>query len=145
VNALRTIHQALVPGGILVDTQPISPLTPVEAGGRRLGTLDMRDWRGTIDAVDDRIEAAVTQGLFTLGAEELVVVADEFDDGPEFVEVVTGWRGTRIPAELAELARPAEPPVRVLQDVRLRLFHARANGAHASAIEATDPDARTVP
>ena len=126
MNALRRIHAALVPGGILVDTQPISPRPPVEAGGHRLGTLDMREWRRTIDTVDGRIQAALEAGLFTAGAEESLVVADGFDDGAEFVEVVAAWEGTRIPPALAGRAGSADPPVRVLQDVRLRLFHARA-------------------
>jgi hypothetical protein len=125
VNALRRIHAALVPGGILVDTQPISPRPPVEAGGRRLGTLDMREWRRTIDAVDGRIQAAVAEGLFTPGAEKSIVVADGFDDTTEFVEVVGAWQGTRISATLAGRAESAEPPVRVLQEVRLRLFQPR--------------------
>jgi hypothetical protein len=127
VNALRRIHAVLVPGGILVDTQPISPQPPVDAAGGQLGTLDMREWRCTVDAVDDRIQATVAEGLFSPGGETSVVVADGFDDGAEFVEVVKAWRGTRIPAELAERAASADPPVRVLQDVRLRLFKARAN------------------
>lgn len=125
MNALRRIHAALVPGGILVDTQPISPRPPVEAGGRRLGTLDMREWRRTIDAVDGRIQAAVAEGLFTPGAEKSIVVADGFDDTTEFVEVVGAWQGTRISATLAGRAESAEPPVRVLQEVRLRLFQPR--------------------
>jgi hypothetical protein len=125
VNALRRIHAALVPGGILVDTQPISPRPPVEAGGRRLGTLDMREWRRTIDAVDGRIQAALAEGLFTPGAEKSIVVADGFDDTTEFVEVVGAWQGTRISATLAGRAESAEPPVRVLQEVRLRLFQPR--------------------
>jgi hypothetical protein len=125
VNALRRIHAALVPGGILVDTQPISPRPPVEAGGRRLGTLDMREWRRTIDAVDGRIQAAVAEGLFTPGAEKSIVLADGFDDTTEFVEVVGAWQGTRISATLAGRAESAEPPVRVLQEVRLRLFQPR--------------------
>jgi hypothetical protein len=127
VNALRRVHAALVPGGILVDTQPISPWPPVEAGGHRLGTLDMREWRRTIDAVDGRIQAAVSDGLFTPGAEKSIVVADGFDDGAGFVEVVTAWQGTRIPAALAGRATSTDAPVQVLQDVRLRLFQARAD------------------
>jgi len=86
----------------------------------------MRAWRGTIDAVDGRIQEAVAEGLFTAGAEKSVVVADEFDEGAEFVDVVSAWDGTRIPAALARRAWSAEPPLRVLQEVRLRLFRARA-------------------
>ena len=113
MNALRRIHAALVPGGIVVDTQPVSAEPPVEGRDGRLGTLDMREWARTIDAVDGAILQAVAG-----------VVVDEFDSGGEFVEVVSGWRGTRIPPALAERAGSASPPVRVHQDVRLRLLRA---------------------
>lgn len=87
----------------------------------------MREWRRTIDSIDGRIQAAVTEGLFTAGAEMSIVVADGFDDGAEFVEVVTAWQGTRIPAAVARRAGSTDAPVQVLQDVRLKLFHALAN------------------
>jgi hypothetical protein len=122
VHALRNIHASLVPGGTLVDTQPISPRPPVIAGGDRLGTLDMREWRRTIDAVDHRIGAAIADGLFAPYAEESLVVADEFDERAEFADVVAAWEGTRIPATLAARVGSADPPVRVLQEVRLRLL-----------------------
>jgi hypothetical protein len=124
VNALRRIHAALVPGGLVVDTQPLSPRPPVEAGGRRLGMLDMRNWRRTIDAVDRRIGQAVADGLFAHTGERSCVVADEFDSGAELLEVVAGWKGTQIPAALAERVRAAQPQVRVHQEVRLRLLRA---------------------
>jgi hypothetical protein len=89
-----------------------------------LGRLDMRDWRRTIDAVDARVAQAVDAGLFAVDGERVVEVADEFDSGPEFLEVVGGWQGTRIPASVAERVAAARPPVRVIQDVRLRLLRA---------------------
>jgi hypothetical protein len=122
VHALRRIHAALVPRGIVIDTQPVSPRPPVMGRDGRLGTLDMREWRRTIDAVDARIAEAIDAGLFAVDAERSCVVSDEFDSGAEFVEVVSGWRGTRIPAALAARAQAGRPPVRVLQEVRLRLL-----------------------
>ena len=122
MHALRQLHAALVPGGIVVDTQPLSPDSPVEDAGRRLGRLDMREWRQTIDAVDARIAQAIEAGLFAIDGERVVEVADEFDSGAEFLEVVGGWRGTRIPASVAERVAVARPPVRVIQDVRLRVL-----------------------
>jgi hypothetical protein len=53
------------------------------------------------------------------------VVADEFDSGSEFLDVVSGWAGTRIPAPLAERAGSERSRVRVLQDVRVRLLRSR--------------------
>ena len=108
----------------MVDTQPLSPRSRVEDAHGRLGRLDMRDWRQTIDDVDARMEQAIDAGLFAVDGEPVVEVADEFDSGPEFLEVVGGWRGTRIPALVAERVAAASPPVRVIQDVRLRLLRA---------------------
>jgi hypothetical protein len=124
VHALRQLNAALVPGGIVVDTQPLSPRSRVEDARGPLGRLDMRDWRETIDAVDARVALAIEAGLFAVAGERVVEVADEFDSGPEFLEVIGDWRGTRVPASVAERAVAARPPIRVIQDVRLRLLRA---------------------
>jgi len=124
VNALRRIHAALLPGGLVVDRQPISPEPPVEAADGNLGKLDMHEWRHTIDAVDDRIAEAIEHGLFAVESEHMITVPDEFDSGAEFIEVVGAWRGTQIPPSVAARAAVARPPVRVRQEVRLRILRA---------------------
>lgn len=106
----------------MIDTQPVVSEPIVEAGGERLGTLDMREWRATIDAVDARMAETVDAGLFAIENERWCVVADEFDSGREFLDVVGGWAGTRIPVALAERADGESVQVRVLQDVRVRLL-----------------------
>jgi hypothetical protein len=55
VHALHNIHVALVPDGIVVDTQPISARPPVSADGIVLGALDMGAWLETIQAVDELV------------------------------------------------------------------------------------------
>lgn len=125
VDALERIHTALVPGGLVVDTQPLSPRPPVSAAGVRLGTLDMREWARTVAAVD-RLFDEVTDGLYAIHSEQCFVVRDTFDSGSEFVELASGWRGTRVPAALATAVAEAEPPVTVDQEVRLRLLRTRA-------------------
>jgi hypothetical protein len=124
VNALRRIHAALVRDGLLVDTQPVSARPPVQAGRRRLGTLDMREWRKTIAAVDGLVARAVDDGLYVIEDEQRFLVTDTWESGPELVETVSGWRGTRISRTLAERAVGARPPVCVHQEVRLRLLRA---------------------
>jgi hypothetical protein len=124
VNALRRIHAALVPGGLVVDTQPVSARPSVEAGGVELGTLDMREWRGTIDAVDRLVAETIDDGFFALQAQSEFVVTDAFDDGPEMVESVSGWRGTRISDLLARRVASAMPPISVHQQVRMQLLRA---------------------
>jgi hypothetical protein len=54
VHAVRRIHAALLPGGLVVDSQPVSPDSRVEAADGGRGCLDMREWRATIEAVDGR-------------------------------------------------------------------------------------------
>jgi hypothetical protein len=122
VNALRRLHAALVPGGLVVDTQPVSARPPVEAGRIELGTLDMRDWQRTIDAVDGIVGETVDSGLFSVEDERRFVVVDTADDGRAFVETVMGWQGTTVPDALARRMAEATPPIRVLQEVRLRLL-----------------------
>jgi hypothetical protein len=89
-----------------------------------LGSLDMREWRATIEAVDERTAEAIGHGLFAIESEHTITVPDEFDSGAEFIDVVSAWRGTRIPPRVAARARDARPPVRVLQQVRLRILRA---------------------
>jgi hypothetical protein len=129
VNALRRIHAVLVPGGIVLDTQPISAHPPVKAAGHELGTLDMREWRTTIDAVDRLLAETIDDGLFVLDAEHRLVVTDTFDDGREFVEAVSRWQGTRISRALARRGTVAPLPISVDQEVRLRVLRALPRGA----------------
>jgi hypothetical protein len=126
VNALRRIHAVLVPGGVVVDTQPVSARPLVEADGRELGRLDMREWRKTIDAVDALTARTIDEGLFAVETERSFTVADTSDDGPALVETVSGWRGTRVRGALALRIAAAPPPISVHQEVRLRVLRALA-------------------
>jgi hypothetical protein len=122
VNALHAIHRALAAGGLVIDTQPVSARPAVEAGGAVLGTLDMSDWRATIDAVDRRVDEVIDEGLFAVDAERRFVVTDTYDSGAELVEAVSGWQGTRISRTLTRRVTAAAPPAAVHQQVRLRLL-----------------------
>jgi hypothetical protein len=121
VNALRRIHAVLVPGGLVIDTQPVSARPRAEAGARRLGTLDTREWGKTIDAVDRLVSDTIDDGLFALEAERRFIVTDTSDNGAELVKAVGGWQGTRVPRALARRIAAAPPPISVHQEVRLRL------------------------
>jgi hypothetical protein len=122
VDALRKLRDALLPGGRVVDTQPLSPRPPVFAAGERIGSLDMRDWARTIASVDAEIKRALADGLFALEAERRIVVTDSFDSGVECLEEVREWGGTKVPKALEAKFEAAHPPVTLDQEVRLRLL-----------------------
>jgi hypothetical protein len=122
VHALHNIHAALVPNAMVVDTQPVSARPPVAADGETLGTLDMRDWSDTIHAIDKLTAETIADGLYELQHESRFVVTDGFDSGPECLETVAGWRGTRVPGSVATGLAAATTQVTVEQQVRLRLL-----------------------
>ena len=122
MHALHNIHAALVPDAILVDTQPISGDPPVAADGEPLGTLDMREWSDTIQAIDKLVAETIADGLYELQHESRFVVTDSFDSGPECLETVAGWRGTRVPASVSTGLAAATSQVTVEQQVRFRLL-----------------------
>jgi hypothetical protein len=122
VNALRRIHVALVPGGLVIDTQPVSAEPPIEAEAGEFARLDMREWARTIEAVDEQIVQTIRDGLFAVTAERRFTVTDEHDDGAEFVTVVREWAGTQVGDALAERAAQEHGPVRLHQEVRLRVL-----------------------
>ena len=107
---------------MVVDTQPVSPRPPVVGSDGQLGMLDMRDWAKTIASVDARIVETVDRGLFSVVADEHVVVTDAYDDLAEFVEEAGQWVGTRVPRELAQRADAVSGAVELHQDVRVRVL-----------------------
>jgi hypothetical protein len=125
VHALRNIHAALVPDGLLVDTQPIGSQPWVAANGRALGMLDMHEWIETIHAVDGRVDETVASGLYEKTNERTLVIRSTFDDGPDCLEITGTWQGTRVPKPLADRLAAMRDHVTVDQQVRLRLLRRR--------------------
>ena len=123
MHALRNIHAALAADGILVDTQPVSASPPVALAGGELGSLDMHEWLDTIHAVDERFAETIAAGIYELEHESRFIVTDSFDNGPECLGIVSGWRGTRVPPDLTRrLTEAATSPISLEQEVRLRLL-----------------------
>lgn len=125
VDALERIHAALVDGGVVVDTQPVSPWPPVVGKRGQIGLLDMSDWSKTIAQVDAEITKTIKHGLFEVVADRLIVVRDHYDNVGELVQYTSEWEGTSVPADLAALAASEEGAVELRQDVRVRLLAAR--------------------
>jgi hypothetical protein len=122
VHALQRLHRALVSGGLVVDTQPVSASPVVASDGTPLGRLDMRAWAGTIADMDALFGPVLARGLFVVDAERTFPVDDGFDDADELVDTVRGWRGTTLPEALAERIRRAGPPFTISQEIRPRLL-----------------------
>jgi hypothetical protein len=122
VSALRNIHAALVPGGLIVDTQPIGLQPRVAANGDELGTLEMDEWLETIHAVDERVAETVATGLYERTVERTLRIRSTFDDGPDCLEITGTWRGTRVPQPLADRLAAVRDRVTVDQQIRLRML-----------------------
>lgn len=126
MHALRNIHAALVPDGVLVDTQPVSAAPLVAAHGTELGALDMREWLQTVRAIDELVAETIASGLYEPAHERRFAVTDTFDDGTKCLDSLSSFRGTRVPVDLERRVRAAQGPVTVTQDVRLRLLRRTA-------------------
>lgn len=122
MHALRNIHAALAADGILVDTQPVSASPPLALDGGELGSLDMHEWLETIHAVDERFAETIAAGLYELEHESCFVVTDTYDNGAECLDIVSGWRGTRVPRDVSQRLAAATSRVSLQQEVRLRLL-----------------------
>ena len=122
VDVLTRIHAALVPGGLLVDTQPVSPRLPVTLDGESIGELDDDEWLQTVAAVDAGTDEALAAGLFELRHDERYSVIHEFGSGDECAEVVGAWAGTDVPPEVALRLERGSGRVTVEQGTRLRLL-----------------------
>lgn len=125
VGALTRIHAALVPGGVLVDTQPVSQRLPVALDGEPIGELEDDEWLEMVSAVDTEVEKALGTGLFQLGHEERYSIVHEFGSGDECLEVVGAWAGTVVPNEIAVRLEHSSARTTVEHDVRLRLLDRR--------------------
>jgi hypothetical protein len=122
VNALERIHAVLDESGVVVDTQPVSAQPPVVGSNGKVGTLDMREWAKTIADVDARIVETIDRGLFSVVADEQVIVTDVYDNLGELVEETSQWAGTCVPRELAQRADAGGGAVELHQDVRVRVL-----------------------
>jgi hypothetical protein len=122
VDALRNVHRAIVPGGILLDLHPIPPSEQVEAGGAVLGRLDERQFFATARATEEALEEAVGDGLFEPEAELEADVLERFDTAEEMLEIVGEREGVRIPAVIRRRVLASPGPIDLRERVVLRRF-----------------------
>jgi len=121
VHALRQIHRALVPGGLLFDMHPVPPSTRVEVRGESLGELDDAEFMALV--VETEAPLWETD-LFSLEEELEFDWLERFDSAEELIETVSSWEWSRVPAEVAERVREVDGPVDIWERVVLRRFRA---------------------
>ena len=120
MHALRKIHQALVPGGALLDMHPVPPSTRAEVRGQSLGEFDDAEFMQLVADAEAKFS-----GLFTLEAEVQFDYLEQYEDPAELIEMVkTDWDGCHIPAELEARILKADSPVDLWERVVLRRFQA---------------------
>jgi SAM-dependent methyltransferase len=123
VHALRQIHQALVPGGVLLDMHPVPPSTRAEVEGRSLGEFDDAEFMQIVADAEAKLERS---GLFTRESEVEFDYLERYDEAGQLLEdIEEGWEGCRIPPELEARIREAEGPVDIWERVVLRRFRAK--------------------
>jgi hypothetical protein len=122
VNALRRIHAALVPAGLVIDTQPVGAHPPIQSESGVLGTLDMSEWADLIDEIDDRTDEVLAEGLFVIEDESRFIVADEYDNGQDCLSYVRDWMGTRVDRDVERRVAAEGGAIRLPQEIRLRVL-----------------------
>jgi hypothetical protein len=124
VDALRKVHEALVPDRVLLDMHPIPPSTRAEVDGRSLGEFDDAEFMETVAQTEAGLEQTVTEGLFVFETEVEFDWRERFDSGEDLIEDVESWGDVRIPKRLAARIRSAQPPIDLWERVVLRRFRA---------------------
>lgn len=120
MHALRQIHQALVPGGSLLDMHPIPPSTRAEVQGRSLGEFDDSEFMEIVANAEADLERT---GLFTQESEVEYDYLERYDDPAEMLEDIReDWETCRVPPDLEKRILDAEGPVDIWERVVLRRF-----------------------
>ena len=126
MNVLRNVHQAVAPGGHLLDIHPLGIDMAVRAGPRGLGFVDARKFAQVVAAMNDGVAEVETAGLIEHLRTTRRLVVERFDDPAEAIEEADSWTNLRMPAAVRRRLRAAdERPIELVDTVRYRLFAAR--------------------
>jgi hypothetical protein len=120
VHALRRIHQALVPGGVLLDLHPVPPSTRAEVDGESLGEFDDSEFMRIVSDAEGVLDGS---GLFERESEVEFDYLERYDDPAQLLEdIEEEWDGCSVPLELEARIREAGVPVDIWERVVLRRF-----------------------
>ena len=124
MHALRRVHEALRPGGILVDLMPFEAWVPVENAAGVVGHVDAREFARDVVKTEAGLASVVDAGLFALERRLELDVLEHFESAPRLLEVVGEWGRTRIPARMRASFARAGPTFVVRERLVLRRFRA---------------------
>lgn len=122
VDALHSVHEALVPGGVLLDLHPVARGTLV-SNGVPLGDLDGSKFFGGVVAMEREVAGA--SDLFELETEVRFDVCERFLTGEDVLSGDDVEPDERVAPELERRLRDAQGPVDVPYRVVLRRYARR--------------------
>ena len=123
MHVLRRVHQAVRPGGLLLDVHPLGLEFAVRAGSRGLGFVDTRKFAAVLEAMNRPVEQTISEGLYDELRSLRRHVTERFDDAAEALEEADSWENLRLPAAVRRRLRQTdETPVEFIDTVRYRLL-----------------------
>jgi hypothetical protein len=124
VNALRHVHELLVPGGTLLDLHPVTE-GRIEAEGTIIGVIPEPEFIATdLPNVEAAEKQVLADGLFRLEADVELDVLQHFETAADLLE----RKAEHLRSEplLIDRIRSATPPFVVREHAVLRRFRVRA-------------------
>lgn len=121
VRALRKVHAALAPGGVLIDLRPLAGVELAGADGP-LGPVDDGGMMSGYRAADDGLAELAREGLFAPVAGGETLYVERYDTHAAMVERMAGAERLHATPELIERAARATLPLEVRHLVALRVY-----------------------
>ena len=129
MHVLRQIHLALKPRGLLLDVHPLGDDFPVLVGGRGIGFVDTRKFRGILEAMNECVRQVVSEGLFKELRTLRRHVVERYDTALEVLEEADSWDNLRLPAPVRRRLQQTEAtPIEFIDTVRYTLLAKRGRG-----------------
>jgi hypothetical protein len=133
VHVLRQVHRALKPRGLLLDVHPLGDDFPVLAGGRGIGFVDTRKFRGILDAMNACVRQVLSEDLFKEVRTLRRHVVERYDTVPEALEEAASWDNLQLPAPVRRrLQETTATPIELIDTVRYRLLAKRGRARRDS-------------
>jgi len=123
VHVLRNVHQAVRPGGLVLEIHPLGIDIPIRAGSRGLGFIEASDFAVVVEGVDAAVDALVAEGTLEDCETRKRHIVERFDTADEAVEELSTWDDLRPSDDLLDQVRTAEErPIDLVETIGYRLL-----------------------